>query len=1532
MKEKKDLSTEQMTALLDNAPVAIYVTAADDWELLYVNRKAAEMLHGEDFRPGVKCYQTVGYDAPCPFCQVKNMVGDELLVREFKRPSTGRVYEISGKVIDWAGRRAHIEYIKDVTEEKREEERSRTLQETLQDTFSGIPSGLCVYRFDEKKIRPLFHNPAFYQVMGYSEEHIRSVERDTEFLGVHPEDAEELKQKIKKTVEENGVVRHTYRLWNDKKGEYSWIRLEGAAKLQGDGSKLLYAVYTDVSEQMRLERELTQTNAKMQDIVNAIPGGVAIYRVSKIFETVYFSDGVPELSGYTVEEYWELAKGDAAEMTYKEDTAMVVAKLKEAIANHTVADFEFRKMHRSGHIVWVHIQAKQIGEDGGLPLLQCVFHNISKLKETQLELDHLVNSIPGGIASFKVEAGKFIPAFVSDGVTALSGYSKDEYSMMGSVYETDRSRVTAAVNSALATGEVLDVSYRIRHKNGNVVWIHLNGRRMGPLSDVMGFYAVFTGMSAETRLFQSIANETADGIYVIDKESYELLYANESKKMFSGGPHLAGQKCYATLHGKSAPCEFCTLKTHEPDGEEHEIKIGGDCFYTARFIETDWNGIPAYVQYIRDATEEFRTRKEKERLEMYFQTVIKNLPGGISVIRCESDGGMTPEFISDGFAALVGMTKEEAEELYKTDIFAGVYPEDAEANREKLQRYLQDGKGHLELVARMKKGSGGYIWVKSTLSLLQSKDGVRRLYSVYTDVSKTVREKETLRKHYEDVLLQHYRIPDPDILILGHCDISNNRILEIDDHTHSDLLKTFGSVREEFFSGIASLIVDEKEREAFLGAYLNAPALAAFQRKETEKIVNCFIKLPKEEKGRYVQFKVNLVESPDTGDITGILTVTDVTERTVFDRIMHQLSVTSYDYIVDLNLDKDAFSVLVCNKNAHCVPSERGCHSLRVSEMTRDAVVPKDRARYANALEPEEIRRRLKKEGSYTFSYSLADEEGNIRTKNMTVSAIDLRLGRVCLVCTDITDSVREQQGLLNMIAYTFELACFIDADTERLIMYTREAILKNLPPYVVENYGRQIESFTRHYGTTDDETAKEQLSLQAMLRRLDAEPGGYDFVFPYRSQTEIRYKQINVLWGDQNRKTVCVVRADVTDMLLAERRSKATLEKALAAAEEANRAKSDFLSNMSHDIRTPMNAIMGMTTLAVAHLDERERVADCLQKISVSSRHLLSLINDVLDMSRMDRSKIALNLVELSLNDVLGQLSDIMGPQARSCGIDFRIRRENLRGEVFYGDSLRLNQILINLLSNAIKFTPEHGRVEFVAQEIAAAQAGRVRYRFTVRDTGIGMPEEFISELFVPFARSKSAGNVEGTGLGLSITKGLIDLMGGKISVESKVGKGSTFVVELEFDRAKEIRKAPLPAEGTGKADDRIFQGRLFLVAEDNAINAEILCELLAMHGAKSVVRKDGAQTVREFEKMPPATYDAILMDIQMPEMNGYEATRRIRSLNRFDAGTIPIIAMTANAFTEDIQNALNVGMTAHVAKPIDMEILRSTLEKVLP
>lgn len=1541
MMQENLLSVNQMAAVLDNAPVAVFVSSLETKELLYANRLAKETFLRRPGHAGDTCYHVAGFDGPCPFCHAKSMNRSQLQVREFCHPLNGRFYQLSGKTIDWSSQPAHIEYIIDITEKKREEESTRSLSAELQTTFSSIPCGLCVYRFEGTQIKPLFHNPAFYEIMGYSQQHIREIETRTDFLGVHPEDLAGLKNRISEAVRDNGVIQHTYRVWNDQKQAYGWIHLEGSVKSQGDASKLLYGVYSDVSGQILLEQELTQANSEMRDIVNAIPGGVAIYKVSDIFRTIYFSDGVPQLTGYTVEEYRELVKGDAAKMTYWEDTPAVVARAKEVIATHTIAKFEFRKLHRNGQLVWVRVQMKWIGEEDGCPLLHCVFHNITELKQAQLEMDHLVNSIPGGIASYRVEGMKFIPTFYSDGVMALSGHTREEFreliqgNALNVIYEQDRGRVLAAAKAALETGSVLDVSYRMRHKDGGLIWIHLNGRRMGPLSESTRFYAVFTGMSAETRLFQNIANEMADGIYVIDKESYELLYTNESKHLFAAEQNCIGQKCYRALHAKDAPCSFCTLKSHAPNGEEHEMQIDGtDNFYTTRFRETVWNGIPAYVKYIRDVTQEVKTRKEKERLEQYFQTVVKNLPGGVAVVRYEKDGSMVPEFLSDGFAAMTGMSLEEAWRLYRLDAMAGVHPDDLGWVCQQMEDYIS-GDSTCEIIYRLQRGDGGYNWVKNNLTMIQNEDGESRVYAVYNNITKEKEEQERVRSQYNSLIVQHYRTPGPNALIIGHCNITQNRILEIIDYTNSALLETFGTSREKFFTGISGLIVDEAERRTFLNTYLNAPSLAAFARNDTEKLLECFIKLPQEPRGRYVQFKMNMVATPDSGGVTGILTVTDITEQTISNRILHQTSVTSYDFIIDLKLFEDTYSVLIRNKNAHSVPPVHGSHSQQMAKMLNTAIVPRDKEQYARSLDPQEMLRRLSGEGAYTFSFSILDEHGDIRTKNMTVSAVDLRLGRICLVRTDITESMREQQGLLNMMAYTFELMVFIEAASGHLTMYTRQTVLENLSPYTLEDYNLSLDRLEQFYISEEGAGAvKEQFNLQAIVRRLEEKPSGYDFVLPYRAQGGVRYKQINVLWGDENHRTVCMVRADVTEMLAAERQTKRALEQALALAEDANRAKSDFLSAMSHDIRTPMNAIMGMTALAVAHLDDSTRVSDCLQKISISSKHLLSLVNDVLDMSKIERSKINLNRMKICLPELLEQLSAIMAPQARSSGLQFEIHARDIKQEYFYGDSLRINQILINLLSNAIKFTPEGGRVTFLAQEIPSLLASdRVRFRFTIEDTGIGMSQEFLAHIFVPFTRSNAAARIEGTGLGLSITKGLVDLMGGTITVESQLHQGTVFQVELECETAQ-AGEADTVIQDSGlvsPAGEKPFTGCRFLVAEDNAINAEILCELLGMDGAECILKTDGAQTVREFQDARPGTYDAVLMDIQMPEMNGYEATRAIRELARADAENIPIVAMTANAFAEDVQASLEAGMTAHVAKPIDLAVLRTTLKRVL-
>ena len=1421
---KDNLSMEQMTAVLDNVPAAVFVSAADSPALLYANRLALEMFP-EAALPGACCYHISGFDSPCPFCRTEKMSRSELTVREYQHPVNHRIYQLSGKLIDWGDTEAHIEYILDITNKKQEETRLKKSERELSTIFNNISCGLCIYQIENERFSPVFHNKVFYEIMGYSEENIRLVEKETNFLNVHPEDLHSLKKEIGIFLKRGGILKETYRVWNDKRQEYRWIHLEGTLRSHESGRLLLYGVYSDISEQKRLEKELTNVNEKMQ--------------------------------------------------------------------------------------------------------------------ETQIKLNHLINSIPGGIASYIIKDGCFIPTFFSDGVLAISGHSREEYveltkaDALNIVYELDRERVKQAVYEVLDSGVVLDISYRIHHKNGNLIWIHLNGRQIEPQEEFIRFYAVFTTMLADVG---TLPNETADGVYIINKETYDLLYINESKKLtVNNSSPQVGQTCYSALHGKNAPCDFCTLKTYGPDEVEHEIKVEGtDLVYTIRAKETIWNGIPVYIQYIRDVTKEVQARREKERMEMYFQTLVKNLPGGIAVIRCEPDGSMTPEYISEGFASLIRMTVAEADTLYHENVFAGIHPDDIEPGRRKLLEFIQSGDEHCELTARFLRGDGSYVWIRDHISQLKGSDGIQRIYSIYTDISQSVSEKEQLRRQYEEQILQHYRTPDPNAVILGHCNITQNKIIDIWMDAETVLPETFDRNRESFFTGISTLILDQAERQQFLEKFLNVPSLAAFARNETEQVQKCFIRLPHEKTGRYVQIKMNMVEVPDTGDLTGILSITDITDQTIAERILHQLSVNSHDYVVDLNLHKDSYTLLMYNETASRVPPLKGRHSERVAFMASSVIVPRDSETYTVLLSPDEMERRLRESGLYTFAYSMKDETGGIRSKTLTVSPIDLRLGRVSLVCTDITSSVREQQNLLHMLAYTFELTGIIDVGKNSFIMYTRQIILENLLPYTSSNYDMERQKFANFYAEGSSAEAGNQFSLETMLLRLEEAPSGYEFILPFTGKdgTELRYKQINVLWGDRSHETVCIVRTDVTEMLAEERQKKNMLEKALASAEEANRAKSDFLSSMSHDIRTPMNGIIGMTTLAQAHLDDREWMADCLRKISISSKHLLSLINDVLDMNRIERGQLTLNPVLLSIPELAQHLSMMMEPQAAAAGIRFAARTEGITHPDFYGDSLRIDQTLINLLSNAIKFTPREGMVDFLIEEIPPLRGSDFsRYRFTIRDTGIGMTKDFLAIAFEPFIRDSSSVHIEGTGLGLSIVQGLVELMEGNICVESCPGEGTVFQVELEFETAEDQASlsAKLQGEDSEAEKDQIFFGRQFLVAEDNELNAEILCELLRLHGAKTIVKQDGQQAVQAFEASAPGVYAAILMDIRMPNMDGYEATRAIRALDRPDAKEIPIIALTANAFAEDVRAALDAGMNAHVAKPIDIAILRAALDKVL-
>ena len=397
-------------------------------------------------------------------------------------------------------------------------------------------------------------------------------------------------------------------------------------------------------------------------------------------------------------------------------------------------------------------------------------------------------------------------------------------------------------------------------------------------------------------------------------------------------------------------------------------------------------------------------------------------------------------------------------------------------------------------------------------------------------------------------------------------------------------------------------------------------------------------------------------------------------------------------------------------------------------------------------------------------------------------------------------------------------------------------------------------------------------------------------------------------------------------------KKAKNITTEALQTAENANKAKTDFLSNMSHDIRTPMNAIIGMTSLIRHDAGNKAKVIEYADKIDISSQHLLGIINNVLDMSKIEAGKTVFKYTDFSILDFITELNTIFHSQIDEKNQTLTIIKENIRHEWVNGDQVHLMQIFSNLVSNAVKYTQEGGKIQFLVEECETKSSVYAKYRFLVSDNGMGMSADFKDTIFDAFTRAESSmtNKIQGTGLGMAITKNLVEAMGGTIDVESELGQGSCFEVLIDLRIAEDRFVSSAEQAEKDEPAGNVLKGMRFLCAEDNELNAEILMELLKIEGAECTICENGKRVLEAFEQSAPGDYDMILMDVQMPVMNGYEATKAIRRSSHELAKTIPIIAMTANAFSEDIQHSLAAGMNAHVSKPVEMKVLEKTIRSI--
>ena len=488
-----------------------------------------------------------------------------------------------------------------------------------------------------------------------------------------------------------------------------------------------------------------------------------------------------------------------------------------------------------------------------------------------------------------------------------------------------------------------------------------------------------------------------------------------------------------------------------------------------------------------------------------------------------------------------------------------------------------------------------------------------------------------------------------------------------------------------------------------------------------------------------------------------------------------------------------------------------------------------------------------------------------------------------------------------------------------------------------------------------EDEDIQQYLEKVERLEGIqNEEQREWNFEYIHQKTRERRWFHIVAMRSEvEGRSKYIFVMSDRTE----DKKVNQALEEAAHAAEAANRAKSTFLSNISHDIRTPMNAISGFTTLAISSMDQKEKVRDYLAKIQVSGDHLMSLINDVLDMSRIESGRIHLEESEVKLPEVLSELETITSGHVQAKQLKLSVDAGEIANETVCCDKTRLNQILLNLLSNAIKFTPVGGRISVRLRQLPGTQenktvCGIAVYEFRVKDNGIGMSPEFIKKIFDPFERERTStvSRVPGTGLGMSISKNLVEMMGGTIEVQSEQGKGTEFMIRIPM-RVCSGEKSADHCSGEKRMDhdfgrpsaDRVeetfspmtagndFSGRHVLLVEDNELNREIATAILRGYGFEVDTAENGAIAVEKVQSAAPDTYDIVLMDVLMPVMDGYEATRRIRALEDPARAKIRILAMTANAFEEDRKAAFVAGMDGFLSKPIDIDELWKTLRRLL-
>lgn len=672
--------------------------------------------------------------------------------------------------------------------------------------------------------------------------------------------------------------------------------------------------------------------------------------------------------------------------------------------------------------------------------------------------------------------------------------------------------------------------------------------------------------------------------------------------------------------------------------------------------------------------------------------------------------------------------------------------------------------------------------------------------------------------------------------------------------------------------------------------------------------------------------------------------ISDVTEFIREKEQNNILSALTMDYTSLVLCDLKQDTVEVIKQDESC--AEMNGHSYSESlNYFYDNVLMKDSCpNYMDLLSNASLMRTLKEQGSLEWQFQIVPDENGV--SNLGARAVflyeDLNHFKIIMGFRPIDEIVKRekvlelQREIIEGLGKEYFSILLLELDSGQIFSYREVGKNGKCIADFCRKYENQWCAFLPAYAdeiVTDEsrENFLDQLSLDALCSNQD----DFSMTYEFKMGNRIIYHQTRIVYvykKDRSRVAVIGTR-NIDDLIKKERMQEAKLKEAYIVAEEANKAKTDFLNNMSHDIRTPMNAILGYSKLMEDELEgnESSKVSEYLKKLQKSGSVLLSIINNVLDMARIESGHMEVDENYANIEDIRKRLFDMFEDEAKKKNIDVKYTL-NIEHKHVMADVTKVEEIFVNILSNALKYTPSNGQIKVNVDELECDEPGYMVVRTDITDTGIGMSQEYLDKIFESFSRERTTttSKINGTGLGMAIVKKYVDLLGGTIDVKSELGKGSTFIVTLKYKIADKRYYLSAKDENV-TVDHTSLKGKHILLAEDNDLNAEIAMTILEHAGLQVDCVENGVECVNRIIGKPAGTYDLILMDIQMPKMDGYKATKEIRSLKDKSKACIPIVAMTANAFEEDKKKAFDAGMDGHIAKPINIEDLFVVLTDII-